>query len=93
VIFQQHLGEPGDLMRALDLVRALTPEDRDPVAPRVCGLDPTDLLADEHVELMMPRHEIWLPAKLDRFEQLLDELSDHDTERVRHENAERLWFG
>jgi hypothetical protein len=34
-----------------------------------------------------------LPAKLDRFEQLLDELSGRDAECVRHENAERLWFG
>lgn len=34
-----------------------------------------------------------LPARLDRFEQLPDELSGRDAEQVRHENAERLWFG
>jgi Amidohydrolase len=107
VNFQQHLGEPTDLMRALDragadravvsglsvkkkwastepmrpayylddnapcttypmtdelvadLVRALRPEDRKRVAPLVCGLDPTDLFAVEHVELMIRRHDIW----------------------------------
>jgi hypothetical protein len=42
-----------------DFVAALRPEERDRVAPLVCGFDPTDLLAIEHVERMIGRHDCW----------------------------------
>ena len=41
------------------LVGQLDAAVRSRVAPLVCGLDPTDLLAPEHVELVAARHGIW----------------------------------
>lgn len=38
------------------LVHDLAPEARARVAPLICGLDPTDLLAPDHVELVASRH-------------------------------------
>ena len=42
-----------------DLVNALPPQQRARLAPLICGFDPTDLLAVEHVERMLSRHDIW----------------------------------
>jgi hypothetical protein len=42
-----------------DFVTALAPEERGRVAPLICGFDPTDLLAVEHVERMIGRHDCW----------------------------------
>ena len=41
------------------LVGSLPDELRGRVAPLICGFDPTDLLAADHVELMIARHEDW----------------------------------
>lgn len=41
------------------LVAELPQERRADVAPLICGFDPTDLLAAEHVEQMISRHDIW----------------------------------
>jgi hypothetical protein len=35
------------------------PTQRGRVAPLICGFDPTDLLAADHVELMIARHDGW----------------------------------
>jgi hypothetical protein len=107
VDFLQHVGDPGDLLAALDragadravvfglpvkkkwaatepmepayylddnapctsfsltdelvadLVAGLEPHRRSRLAPLICGFDPTDLLAVEHVERMIGRHDIW----------------------------------
>jgi predicted TIM-barrel fold metal-dependent hydrolase len=107
VDFLQHVGEPGDLLAALDqagaaravvfglpvkkkwaasepmrptyylddnapcatyeltdelvadFVAALPAQQRSRLAPLVCGFDPTDLLAVEHVERMIERHDCW----------------------------------
>jgi hypothetical protein len=42
-----------------DLVDGLEPAQRYRLAPLVCGFDPTDLLAVEHVERMIGRHDGW----------------------------------
>lgn len=107
VNFLQHVGEPHDLLHALDgagaaravvcglpvkkkwatsepmrptyylddnapcatyeltdelvasFVAALPPDQRGRLAPLICGFDPTDLLAVEHVERMIGRHDGW----------------------------------
>ena len=41
------------------LVASLPDELRGRVAPLMCGFDPTDLLAADHVELMIARHDGW----------------------------------
>lgn len=41
------------------LVLGLDVPARAKVAPLICGFDPTDRLAADHVELMLSRHDIW----------------------------------
>lgn len=41
------------------VVAGLEDADRARVAPLICGFDPTDLLAPDHVDTMTARHDIW----------------------------------
>ena len=42
-----------------ELVLAPDPRSRERVAPLICGFDPTDQLAADHVDLMTSRHDVW----------------------------------